>query len=89
MVIRLKLLIKNSDAIPELRVANILQTIERLLVCIESSVYIVTEQVAVADGSPAWPVLRVDLRHFVIVLDRSAIVTLRSVELGHLAVVLE
>lgn len=83
MVVRLKLLVQDADSVPQLRVSNILEAVESLLVSIERFVNIVREKVAVANSCPRWSILRVDLCHLEIILDRAHIVTFSSVVLSH------
>lgn len=49
MVIRFKLLVKNTDAVPKLRITNVFKAVEGLLVSVESFINIVAEEVAVAN----------------------------------------
>lgn len=89
VVVRLELLIQDTDTVPQLRVSNIFKAVQGLLISIERLVYVVGKQVTVTNRRPWRAIFWVDFRHLHVVLDCRNIVTFRSVVLSHFGIVLE
>lgn len=60
MVVRLKLLVEDSDSVPELGIFDIVEGVERMLVRVKGLLQILNEEVAVTKGSPGRSVLGVN-----------------------------
>jgi hypothetical protein len=52
MVVRFKFLIKDADAVPELRVLNIFKRIKGVLISVESTMTLFSQEIAVTEGGP-------------------------------------
>ena len=57
MIISFKLLIENSDTVPELWVFDVFKTVESSLVRVERLLKIFNHKVAMTKSSPGWTIL--------------------------------
>lgn len=57
MIISFKLLIENSDSVPELWVFDVFKTVESSLVRVERLLKIFNHKVAMTKSSPGWTIL--------------------------------
>jgi len=89
VVVGLKLFVQNSDSVPQLRVLDVVQGVESMLVCVESFMDFLGEQVAVTKSCPRGSILRVKGRHLAVILDGCGVVALGGAELSQLAQVVE
>lgn len=89
MVVRLELFVQNSDSIPQLRVLDIFQAVQSVLVRVKAFVDVVVEEVAVTESSPCGTVFWVERRHLFVVLDRILVITLLATKLSKLAQIVE
>ena len=84
MVVRLELLVEYADAVPELRVLDVFQRVECVLVRVEGLLEVLDEQVAVAERGPGGAVLRVDVGQLQVVLDGVVVLAVRRAVLRQL-----
>lgn len=84
MVVGLKLLIEDSDSVPELGILDVIQTIQGSLVSIEGLLEIIHKKIAVTKGCPGWSILWVDGDELDVVLNCSMVLSLGGTELCQL-----
>ena len=75
MIVRLKLLVKYTDAVPELRVFDVLHYVKSLLVGVETVLQVFYEQVAMAQSCPSRAVFGINCNNLYVVFNRSLIVS--------------
>ncbi len=77
MIIRLKLLIKDSNTIPKLWVFNVLQRVQGVLICIETFLQIFDEEVTVTESGPSRTIIRINVSQLQIVFNGMMILSIR------------
>jgi len=85
VVIRLESFIKNTDAIPKLRIVHILNRVESMLVGSKGLVNVLSEEVAMAESCPRGSIVRVVGDQLAVVFDSLSVVATSRTELSHFA----
>ena len=89
VIVRLKFLVENTDAIPELRVFDIFDAVKCVLVSVECLVDFISQKTTMTQGHPGRTIVRLQVRHVLIVLDGERIIATSCTELSKLTEVLE
>mmetsp|Transcript_18485 Transcript_18485/g.28364 ORF Transcript_18485/g.28364 Transcript_18485/m.28364 type:complete len:390 (+) Transcript_18485:428-1597(+) len=84
VVVRLELLVEDTDSVPQLGVLDVFQAVQRTLVSVERVLEVFHQEVAVTKGGPSWAVLRIDSDHLHIMLDGRLVISVGSEELSQL-----
>ena len=69
VVVRLKLFVEDADPVPKLRVLDVLEGVECVLIGVEALLEILHEEVAVTEGCPRRAVVGVKAGQLVVVLN--------------------
>ena len=75
MIVGFKFFIQNAYAIPKLRIFDVLEAIQGVLISVESLMDLVGKQVAMTKRGPTWTIFRVKSSHFLVVSDRRFIIS--------------
>lgn len=84
MLVALKLLVKDADSVPQLRVLDVLKAVQSMLVRIKTLLQVINQEVTVTEGSPGWPVVLVLSGYLVVVVDGCVKVAVGGAKLSQL-----